>query len=92
MKQQQWDKAAKKKYMGKVFWDISAVVPFFICCIAYNEAPFMDWIKSFFPENYAVESWLWIPIAIWTVGAFIYGWKHEIIPVGGKPFGGYTGG
>ena len=80
MKQQKWDKAANKKYMGKVFWVIYTFVPFLICCIAYNESPFMDWIKSFFPENYAIETWLWVPFAIWTVGAFTYGWKHDLIP------------
>ena len=40
----------------------------------------MNWIKSFFPENYTVESWLWVPIAIWTAGALTYGFMHDLMP------------
>ena len=39
-------------------------------------------LKSFFPENYAVETWLWVPFAIWNVSAFTYGWMQDLMPDG----------
>ena len=91
MKQQKWDKAANKKYMGKVFWVIYTFVPICFCGLSYKVPPLMNWIKSFFPENYTVESWLWLPIAIWTAGAFTYGWMHELIPEGNDDYIGPSG-